>query len=372
MSEKILTELLNLTENLYLSKITLLSNRLLAIRHSSLLDENIGSSVNCSIMQLDEYIQNIKSVTEKPISFAEKFKSIREVESKIRREEDILALLEDVTDTFVSNRSLSTALSALFEYFYKKTTNEDLPFLVTSKGGDLSTFPYLKTEDDKIIVGTIGMPLYSDSHLYEWILAGHELGHILANKMFPNIQLGYSQIDLENYKMELLSDRIALRIFGPVFLEALLMKLTGTEPTKKNPFAIETHPPESWRIWMCYFDVTLFDFSETKPFLESIRSIIDEIYPRPETKIFTDIKKEFDTNYDLDKIRTIKDLKECYKIASELSSNWIEHNDTSAINLYSPDQIVIAGYLTSRKDIKKSGLYTQQVINSLICNSDCR
>ena len=171
--------------------------------------------------------------------------------------------------------------------------------------------------------------------------------------------------------MELLCDKIALQIFGPVFLEALVMKLTGAEPMVEFPsfeFIEPKHPPESWRIWVCYYQALSFDFAEAKPFINSIKSIIDDVYPRPSNTLFGKIKDDFDTDkYDLNKVRKIDDLKDCYCNASELSSKWIEDNfDTSGIESYTPDQIVIAGYLASRENPQEHWLYTQRVINSLI------
>lgn len=371
MPEENLSKLFNLASELYVSKFFHLKNRLLAIRHSSLIDNNIESSVDFTLNYLNKHINEIEDIKKKEMSFVDKFKSIREVETQIRKEELILTLLEDVTDTFVSNRSLSTALSNLFEYIYYGITGEKLPFLVTSKGGTLETYTSLKNDDNEIVVGTIGMPLYSDSYLYEWILAGHELGHILANKIFGT-QIEYTDNIEENYKMELLCDRIALRVLGPVYLEALSMKLTGEQSTKKSPYfeSSSRHPPESWRIWMCYYDALSFEFDEAEPFISSIKSIINHIYSRPEdTTPFNKIKNELNTEkYDLNKIRNIDELKECYHCASILSYKWMNDGyDSSDINSYYPDQIVVAGYLSFRSDIKRLELYTQYVINSLIC-----
>jgi len=369
LAEELLKDLFNLTNQLYKSKIYELSNRLWAIRNSSFLDSRIQSSVNRALTRLDKYIEEIEGVkNDNSKTFKDKFSSIREVERNIRREEEILVLLEDVTDTFVSNRSLSTALSNLFEYLYSKITRETMPFLITSGKGVLETIPYLKDEKNKIAVGTIGMPLYSASHLDEWILAGHELGHIIANKKF-GMQLKYEEKTKENSKMELLSDKIALQIFGPVFLEALAMKLTGGEYMFIFPeYFTYTHPSESWRIWICYYQARAFKFDAAKIFIESIESIINDIYERPKDKLFDEIKDDLSTDkYDLNEVNSIEDLKECYDKADELSSKWIENGyDTTDIESYDPDQIVIAGYLTSRKNPEKLGLCTQQVINSLI------
>jgi len=370
LAEKLLEDLFNLTNQLYESKIYELSNRLWAIRNSSFLDSRIQSSVDLALTRLDKYIEEIEGVkNDNSKTFKDKFSSIRKVERNIREEEEILVLLEDVTDTFVSNRSLSTALSNLFEYLYFKITKGEkkMPFLITSGKGVLETIPYLKDEKNKIAVGTIGMPLYSASHLDEWILAGHELGHIVASEEF-GMPLEYKKTE-ENFKMELLSDKIALQIFGPVFLEALAMKLTGGEYMFISPeYFTYTHPPESWRIWICYLQARAFKFDAAKIFIESIESIINDIYERPEEELFNKIKDDLSTDkYDLNEINSIEDLKECYDKADELSSKWIENGyDTTDIESYDPDQIVIAGYLTSRKNPEKLGLCTQQVINSLI------
>lgn len=374
MAEETLDELFNVTTQLYTSKIRELSNHLCAIRTSSLLDQRIKSSIESALTRLDGYIEEIREVKNESKDFLEKFELIRETEKKIRREEELLTLLEDVTDTFVSNRSLSSALSSLFEYLYHKITDENIPFLITSGGGDLKTFPYLIRKNE-IVVGTIGMTLYSASHIDEWILAGHELGHILASKRF-GIPIKYRKNREENFKMELLSDKIALRIFGPVFFEALAMKLTGIESVEAIPeevckkYFVDTHPPESWRIWICYLQALSFDFEEAETFIGSVESIIDDIYPRPEDELFNNMLKELGDKdkYDMNnKIRRIDDLKECYRKASELSSKWIEDGyDTTDIKPYDPDEIVIAGYLSSRKNLGRFGLYTQQVINSLI------
>lgn len=372
MAEETLDELFNVTTQLYTSKIRELSNHLCAIRTSSLLDQRIKSSIESALTRLDGYIKEIREVKNESKDFLEKFELIRETEKKIRREEELLTLLEDVTDTFVSNRSLSSALSSLFEYLYHKITDENIPFLITSGGGDLKTFPYLIREN-KIVVGTIGMTLYSASHIDEWVLAGHELGHILASKKF-RIPIKYGKNREENFKMELLSDKIALRIFGPVFFEALAMKLTGIESEETIPeevckkYFFDTHPPESWRIWICYFQALSFDFEEAGTFIDSVESIINDIYPRPKDELFDNMLKELGDKdkYDMDEIRPIDDLKECYRKASELSSKWKDGYDTTDIKSYNPDEIVIAGYLRSRKDLGGFGLYTQQVISSLI------
>jgi hypothetical protein len=337
------------------------------------LDPGIKSSIDLVLSRLDKYIEEIEKVKNNSEIFKKKFSSIRKVEMNIIEEERILMLLEDVTDTFVSNRGLSTALSNLFEYLYYKVTNETMPFLITSGKGVLETLPYLKNEENEIVVGTIGMPLYSASHLDEWILAGHEFGHILASKKL-GIPLEYNEKTEENFKMELLSDKIALQIFGPVFLEALAMKLTGRESKMVFPSEYRyTHPPESWRIWICYYQARAFDFDVAKTFIKSIESIINDIYKKPsDRRLFNEIKDDLSAGeYDLNKIRSIEDLKECYDKADELSSKWIENGyDTTDIKSYDPDQIVIAGYLSSRKNPEKLGLYTQQVINSLICKQN--
>lgn len=373
MVEETLKDLFNLTNQLYKSKIYELSNRLWAIRNSSFLDPGIKSSIDLVLSRLDKYIEEIEKVKNNSEIFKKKFSSIRKVEMNIIEEERILMLLEDVTDTFVSNRGLSTALSNLFEYLYYKVTNETMPFLITSGKGVLETLPYLKNEENEIVVGTIGMPLYSASHLDEWILAGHEFGHILASKKL-GIPLEYNEKTEENFKMELLSDKIALQIFGPVFLEALAMKLTGRESKMVFPSEYRyTHPPESWRIWICYYQARAFDFDVAKTFIKSIESIINDIYKKPsDRRLFNEIKDDLSAGeYDLNKIRSIEDLKECYDKADELSSKWIENGyDTTDIKSYDPDQIVIAGYLSSRKNPEKLGLYTQQVINSLICKQN--
>jgi hypothetical protein len=354
----------------YKSKIYELSNRLWALKNNNLLGGIIQSSIDPALTQLDEYIKKIEKIENEPKPFIDKFESIREAEKNIRKQEKILKLLEDVTATFVSNRSLSTALSTLFEHLYREITDKEMPFLITSGGGDLKTFPYLGDDDEKIVVGTIGMPLYSVSHIDEWILAGHELGHILANKKF-GIPLEYTD-KKQNYIMELLCDKIALQIFGPAFLEALVMKLTGTEygtGLSSFEFGAPNHPRESWRIWICYYQAISFEFSEAKPFINSIKSIIDDdVYPRPNDELFREIKDHFDTEtYDLYKeIRSIGDLKGCYRNASELSSKWIEDDYDTDLESYTPDQIVIAGYLASRENPQEHWLYTQRVINSLI------
>lgn len=375
MSEDNLRNLFDLTNQLYTSKIRELSNRLLAIRNSSFLDPRIRSPINSALIQLDKYVEEIKGVKKESKTFSEKFKLIRKAEENIRAEEEVLTLLEDVTDTFVSNRSLSTALSILFEYLYnmvKDEADKDMPFLITSGGGALRTFPYLKMENE-IVVGTIGMPLYSASHIDEWILAGHELGHILANRVFKTpIKYGETK---ENFEMEFLSDKIALQIFGPVFLEALAMKLTGREaeefniPEECEKYYAFKHPPESWRIWMCYYQARAdLNFNEARAFIDSIESIINDIYPGPKDNLFFDIKNNLSTDkYDMKDIRPIEDLKKCYSKASELSSKWIKDEyDTSDIISYNPDEIVIAGYLSSRKNIGGFEFYTKRVINSLI------
>ena len=375
MAEENLSNLFKLTNQLYTSKIRELSNRLLAIRNSSFLDQRIQSPIDFALTRLDKYIEEMKKVKNESKDFSEKFKLIREAEKNIRAEEEVLMLLEDVTDIFVSNRSLSTALSILFEYLYNMVVDEadkDMPFLITSGGGALKTFPYLKMEK-KIAVGIIGMPLYSASHIDEWVLAGHELGHILASRVFKT-QIQYGETK-KNFEMEFLSDKIALQIFGPVFLEALAMKLTGREseeyPIRKEceEYFAYKHPLESWRIWMCYYQARAdVYFDEAKTFIDSVESIINDIYPRPEEQLFGEMKDELSTDvYDMKNIRPIEDLKKCYRKASELSSKWIKDGyDTSDMKYYNPDEIVIAGYLSSRKNLGGFGLYTKQVINSLI------
>ena len=70
---------------------------------------------------------------------------------------------------------------------------------------------------------------------------------------------------------------------------------------------------------------------------------------------------------DFEKIRNIADLKNCYKNAYKFSE--LLRSDTIPqyeMNSYSPEQIVIGGYLASREKPEKFKSYTQNVVDSLI------
>ena len=236
------------------------------------------------------------------------FKGIHNIEREIRSEERILELLENAISTFISHRNLSTSLSILFKHLYTEITKGELPFVVISREGEaLQTYPSLRKEKE-LLVGVIGIPLFSVSHLYDWILAGHEFGHIIANKKL-NAGIEYAKIRkgdnpkaikrkvIQNYKMEILADFTALQIFGPVFLEVLLTKFTGAEPEFTGTGGIivagDTHPPIPWRIRLCSDKATYFDrkgfyeeFEEERveEFIKAVESVIDERYPKDESE----------------------------------------------------------------------------------------
>lgn len=228
-----LSKLFDSTKQLYKSEVEEVINRLSLIRNSSLLDKRIKDSIKPILSGMTRISANIESIKDKD------FKSIHDLEREIRSEERILELLENLISTFISHRNLSTSLPFLFEHLYTEITKgEELPFVVISREGEaLQTYPSLRNEKNGLCVGVIGIPLFSVSHLYEWILAGHEFGHIIANKKL-NAGIEYAKIRkgdntkeikrkvIQNYKMEILADFTALQIFGPVFLEVLLTEFT--------------------------------------------------------------------------------------------------------------------------------------------------
>jgi len=377
-----LSKLFESTKRLYRTEADEAINRLLLILNSSLLDDRIISSIDPVLKRLMEVSNDIGSIEDK------NFKGIHELERKIRVEEKTLELLENSISTFISHRSLSTTLSILFESLYYEITKEELPFLVVSRESEaLQTYPTLRSEENELLVGVIGIPLFSVSHTHEWILAGHEFGHIIANKELGiEIEYNYSYKNsgiINNYMMEILADFTAMQIFGPVFLEVLLTEFTGAERASASP----THPPIPWRIRLCYDQASYFnrkgfneEFKEkgVEKFIDAIEGVIGELYPKEESeriKGFGEMVEYKDVESkireikekDFEKIRNIADLKNCYKNAYKFSE--LLRSDTIPqyeMNSYSPEQIVIGGYLASREKPEKFKSYTQNVVDSLI------
>lgn len=381
-----LSKLLESTKRLYKSGTEETINRLTLIRKSSLLDERIKSAIDPILERLKEKAEGIEN--------SKDFRGIHELEWEVRAEEKTLELLENAVSTFISNRTLSTTLSILFEHLYHEVTNNKLPFLVISREGEaLQTYPSLRDENNELIVGVIGIPLYSVSHTSEWILAGHEFGHIIAHKKLgvgieykthAKTQAEYESCAKSNYMMETLADFTALQIFGPVFLEVLLTKFIGAEPGYEEVSI--THPPIPWRIKFCYDQASYFErknFNEefkergAKDFKGAIEGVINERYPGEEYKKYkgvidyNKIKKEHReiSESKFEEIRNIGALKECYKKAYEVSDKLESDEHISPDNMassYSPDQIVIGGYLASRERPAQFKSYTQKVIDALI------
>lgn len=381
-----LSKIFKSTKQLYKSEAEEVINRLSLIRNSSLLDKGIKNSIEPIIDRMRIYSADIENILDKD------FEGIHDIERKIKFEERTLELLENAISTFISHRKLSTSLSILFECLYTEITKKDLPFLVVSREGEaLQTYPSLRSKEKKfeLLVGVIGIPLFSVSHTYEWILAGHEFGHIIANKELK-ANIDYAKIGkddkiddikakvIQNYEMEILADFTAMQIFGPVFLEVLLTELTGAEHSVS-----ETHPPIPWRIRLCYDQASYFErtgFNEEfedegiDDFVKAVKSVINKQYPKSESKRFIalggvkykDMEESGILDRDFEGIRDIEDLKTCYRNAykiSELLDEGIPEKDGI---LYSSDQIVIGGYLASRAKPKEFKSYTQKVIDLLM------
>jgi len=373
-----LSKLFESTKRLYKSSVEETINRLSLIRNSSLLDERIKSSIDIILKELMEKSNAIEG--------SKDFRGIHKLEREIRVKEKTLELLENAISTFISNRSLSTSLSILFEHLYHEITKEELPFLVISREGEaLQTYPSLRNENDELLVGVIGIPLYSVSHTSEWILAGHEFGHIIAHKKL-GVGIEYKTSDKydtraikNNYMMESLADFTAMQIFGPVFLEVLLTRFIGAEHGYEEYSS--THPPIPWRVKLCYDQASYFErknFNEefkergAEGFIKAIESVIGERYPEEEFEKYkgvidyNKIKKEHRRipERKFEEIRNIGALKECYKNAYEVSDMLVSGEDIPQD--YSPDQIVIGGYLASREKPAQFKSYTHRVIDLLL------
>ena len=376
------------TKQLYIAKAEEIIYRLSLIRNSSLFHGIIRDAIDSILERMTEISVRIGHIPDKD------FKGIHSLEREIRSEERTLELLENAISTFISHRSLSSSLSILFEHLFTKITEKDkkeqLPFLVLSREGEeLKTYPSLKKENE-LLVGVIGIPLFSVSHIYEWILAGHEFGHIIANKLL-NTGIEYAKIGkdnnneefkrkvIQNYKMEILADFAAMQIFGPVFLEVLLTEFTGTEHTIE---ASDTHPPISWRIRLCFDQSSYFErkkfnkeFEEEGigDFIEAVESVINERYPKEESQKdvglggvkYKDMEESGILEMDFEKIQNVEDLKERYKNAYEISKLLLKGEAITEDEFY-PDQIVIGGYLASRANPKEFKLYTQKVIDLMM------
>ena len=388
-----LNKLFKSTKQLYKSEAEEVINRFSLIRNSGLLDSSIKNSIAPILKRMAEISASIENIPDND------FKSIHELEREIRSKERILEMLENAISTFISHRNLSTSLSILFEHLYTEIIEKDLPFLVISREGEaLQTYPSLRNEENELLVGVIGIPLFSVSHLYEWILAGHEFGHIIANKRL-NAGIEYAEIgeddDLDeikskvirNYKMEILADFTAMQIFGPVFLEVLLTEFTGADPesrgTEDTFVAGKTHPPIPWRIRLCYDQASYFDrmgFNKeferegAEEFIKAVESVISERYPKEKSEQkyegfggvkYTDMVKSGILEMDFENIRDIEDLKKCYKNAYKISE-LLQKGETIAEDEFSPDQIVIGGYLASRAKPTEFKSYTQKVIDLMM------
>jgi hypothetical protein len=384
-----LTKLFESTKQLHKSEADEVINRLSLIRNSSLLDERIKDSIAPILKRVTKISANIEDIK---IEYKD-FKKIQDLKREIRIEEQILELLENAISTFISHRNLSTTLSILFEHLYYEITQSKLPFLVVSREGEaLQTYPSLKSEKKGLLVGVIGIPLFSISHTYEWILAGHEFGHIMANKIL-NANIEYVNIGkddtldvlkrkvMQNYEMEILADYTAMQIFGPAFLEVLLTELTGAEYSKE--IASSTHPPIPWRIRFCYEAASYynrtnfnkeFEQEGAKEFVEAVASVIDERYPKEEAEKYRglggvkydDMVKSRIHEMDFEKIRNIKDLKNCYRNAYKFSKLLLNGGAIPEVEIYSPDQVVIGGYLASRWKPQEFKTFSQKVTDFLM------
>jgi hypothetical protein len=382
-----LSKLFESTKRLYKSDAQEAINRLSLIRNSSLLNAQVKPSID---IILNKLTQKSNAVEE-----SKDFPDIHKLEREIRKEGKAIELLENAISTFISNRSLSTSLSILFDYLYREMTKEELPLLVISREGEaLQTYPNLRNEDGKLLVGVIGIPLYSVSHISEWILAGHEFGHIIAHKKL-GVGIEYKTSNKydarairDNYMMEILADLTAVQIFGPVFLEALLTRLIGAEgELEKDPLPSSTHPPIPWRVALCYEHASNFDrknfyeeFEErnAKGFIKAIESVIGKRYPEGKFEKYKGaISHEGAISYGqitdeyrkipkrkFEAIRSIEALKECYKNAYKVSD--MLGSSENIPQDYSSDQIVIGGYLASREKPTQFKSYTQRVIDLLL------
>ena len=383
-----LSKLFDSTKQLYTSEAEEVINRLSLIRNSSLLDERIKNSIDPVLKRMAEISADIEKVKEKD------FEGIHDIEREIRIEERILELLENAISTFISHRNLSTSLSILFEHLYTEITKEELPFLVVSREGEaLQTYPSLRNEESELLVGVIGIPLFSVSHTYEWILAGHEFGHIIANKIM-NAGIDYAEIDREkdfpdaikrkvihNYTMEILADFTAMQVFGPAFLEVILTEFTGAERSIEV-VASRTHPPIPWRIRLCFERASYFEregfnkeFKEegAKEFINAVKDVISKRYPKEKSEKYEgyegvkyeDMVENGILRMDFEKIRDIEDLKKCYRNAYKISKLLRKGETIPETEVYS-DQVVIGGYLASREDPKEFKSYTQKVTDFLM------
>lgn len=377
------TELDTLFESakrLYQSKAEETTNRLSLIRNSSLLDEGIKLSIDPTLKRLIDLSHDIEKSKNKD------FKRLHELEREVKVKEQIIGLLENAISTFISHRSLSTTLPILFkdiyERFYKKKDENTLPFLVVSKEEEeLRMYPNIKEkgENGKLLVGIIGVPPYSLSHIHEWILAGHEFGHIISyEKLGVGIEYDLSRTNdaiMNNYIMEISADLTAMQIFGPIFLETLLNEFTGAERSINESLSPK-HPPIPWRIWICYIMAAHFDkrINKAKEIRDVVKEVINKLYPDPEEYDddilgvkYDTIRKEV-TNKITDMretIRPINTLKECYEDAEEIKRLILEGKQNK-VNTYSSDVIVIGGYLASREEPTQFKSYTQRVIDLLI------
>lgn len=371
------TELDTLFESakrLYQSKAEETINRLSLIWNSSLLDEQIKLSIYPTLKRLIEHSHAVEKSKNRD------FKGLHELERTIKAEERILGLLENAISTFISHRNLSTTLPILFKDIYERFYGNSLPFLVISKEGEEQrTYPNIKDENGKLLVGIIGVPPYSLSHIHEWILAGHEFGHVIAHeKLDVGIEYDMSHTTdaiMKNYIMEISADLTAMQIFGPVFLEVLLNEFTGAERSTDEVLS-QTHPPIPWRIWICYILAAYFDtrINKAKEIRDVVKDVINELYPDPEKYDdnfmgvkYDTIKKEVTNKITKkrEEIRPINNLKECYEDAEEIKRLILEGKQNK-VNTYSPDIIVIGGYLASRERPMQFKSYTQKVIDYLI------
>lgn len=378
------TELETLFESskrLYQSKAEEAISRLSLIRNSSLLDKHIRLSIDPILERLIGYSNAIEKTENAD------FKGIHELKKKIKVEELILRLLENAISTFISNRRLSTTLPILFddiyERFYKRENESSLPFLVVSREGEeLQTYSNVKDRSGKLLMGIIGIPPHSLTHIHEWILAGHEFGHIIAHeKLDVGIEYDMSHTTdaiMKNYMMEISADITAMQIFGPVFLEALLNEFTGAERKPGETLTLSpTHPPILWRLLICYKMSTPFDrpINKAKEIRGVVKEVINKLYPKPEEyndsflkikygKLSADVQKKI-TPEKRGEIRPIDDLKECYGGAEEVKELLLKGIQCE-IGSYSPDQIVIGGYLASRENPPQFKSYTQKAIEYLI------
>lgn len=367
------------SKRLYQSRAEEAISRLSLIRNNSLLNEQIRLPIDPILKRLINYSNAIEK------SEKGDFKGIHELEKKIKVEEQILRLIESAISTFISNRSLSTTLPILFDdiykRFYKKGDESSLPFMIVSReGGELQTYSNMKDENGKLLVGIIGIPPYSLSHIHEWILAGHEFGHIIAHEQLDvGIEYDMSRTTdalMKNYTMEISADITAMQIFGPVFLEALLNEFTGAERGITDALS-PTHPPIPWRISICYVMAAPFEtrIDKAKEIRDVVENVINKLYPDIKEyddaimgvtydKLQTVVQKKI-TKKEREKIRPRDNLKECYAGAGEIKKSLLEGKQFQT-DSYSPDQIVIGGYLASRENPAQFKPYTQKAIEYLI------